>query len=197
MREAGYPFRVVVPHAHAECGVCSRESPGELVARLARQKAADVIDQLSSEPAVAAIIVACDTICECQGQVLGKPTNREHAREMLRSLSGREHHVYSGLCLWPIPEGHRDVQVARSTLRMDQLGDAEVEDYLESGLWEGKAGAFGYQDRAGWLHIVEGSETNVIGLPMELLGKMLGRIDFSGNGSAGAVSPSNRGFRTE
>jgi septum formation protein len=59
---------------------------------------------------------------------------------------------------------------------MDSLDETQIEDYLASGQWEGKAGAFGYQDRSGWLHIVEGSETNVIGLPMELLGEMLARI---------------------
>jgi septum formation protein len=59
---------------------------------------------------------------------------------------------------------------------MDPLVDEELDDYLASGLWEGKAGAFGYQDRTGWVHVVEGSETNVVGLPMELLAEMLGEI---------------------
>ena len=54
-----------------------------------------------------------------------------------------------------------------------RLTDAQIDEYLASGLWEGKAGAFGYQDRVGWLHIVEGSESNVIGLPLELLAEML------------------------
>ena len=53
----------------------------------------------------------------------------------------------------------------------------QIEEYLSSGLWEGKSGAFGYQDRPGWLHIVEGSESNVIGLPLELLGAMLADLD--------------------
>ncbi len=179
LREAGYHFRVVVPHPRAECGVCSRESPGELTARLAYQKAADVIEQVRNEPPgreAGDAIVACDTICECLGQVLGKPINQDDARAMLRSLSGREHHVYSGLCVWPLPAGEPCVQVARTTLRMDSLDEAQIEEYLAHGQWEGKAGGFGYQDRIGWLRIVEGSATNVIGLPMELLGEMLAKI---------------------
>ena len=56
---------------------------------------------------------------------------------------------------------------------MDRLSTVEIDDYLASGLWEGKAGAFGYQDRLGWVHVVEGSPTNVVGLPMELLEEML------------------------
>ncbi len=179
LEEAGYRFRVLVPDPGAECGVCSRESPGEMVARLARQKAADVLSRLQTEPngpPGGEILVACDTVCECQGQVLGKPSNREHARQMLRSLSGQEHRVYSGLCVWPLSAGERQVRVARTTLRMDPLDAAQIEDYLDSDLWEAKAGAFGYQDRAGWLHIVEGSESNVVGLPLELLAEMLAAV---------------------
>ena len=59
---------------------------------------------------------------------------------------------------------------------MDRLSAEEIDDYLASGLWEGKAGAFGYQDRLGWVHVVEGSETNVVGLPMELLAEMLAEM---------------------
>ena len=60
--------------------------------------------------------------------------------------------------------------------RMDTLSDDQIDDYLASGLWEGKAGAFGYQDRLGWLHVVAGSKSNVVGLPMELLAEMLGKF---------------------
>jgi len=93
----------------------------------------------------------------------------------LQMLSGREHRVLSGLCLWNVPGGRPLVRVAVTRLRMDDLSVGEIDDYLASGLWEGKAGAFGYQDRLGWVHVVEGSETNVVGLPMELLAEMLKR----------------------
>ena len=75
------------------------------------------------------------------------------------------------------PRRQSPVRVAVTRLRMDRLSAAEIDDYLASGLWEGKAGAFGYQDRLGWVHVVEGSETNVVGLPMELLAEMLGRTN--------------------
>ena len=176
LEHAGYRFQVVVPSVRAECGVCSKETPGELVARLAYQKAADVAEQLRHQPTPGDPIVACDTVAECLGQILGKPSDREHARKMLQRLSGREHRVYSGLCLWPRAAGHAAVQVARTTLRMDPLDEHQIEEYLASELWEGKVGAFGYQDRAGWLHIVSGSESNVVGLPLELLQEMLDKM---------------------
>jgi septum formation protein len=68
------------------------------------------------------------------------------------------------------------VRVAATTLRMDPLSNAQLDEYLASGQWEGKAGAFGYQDRLGWVHIVEGSESNVVGLPMEMLAEMLDQL---------------------
>ena len=176
---AGYTFDVVPPGASAECGVCSKETPPEMVARLAHQKAADVARRVTmSEDGSPAIVIGCDTVAECAGLILGKPVDIDHARTMLQLLRGREHHVYSGLCLWTLPTGEVHVNVERTTLRMDALADALLEDYLASGLWEGKAGAFGYQDRVGWLQIVEGSETNVVGLPMERLETMLDKLRF-------------------
>lgn len=168
LAEAGYRFHVVLPHPEAECGVCSGETPPELVARLAYQKAADVRQHVDS-----GLIVACDTVAECAGQILGKPMNERHAREMLELLRGREHRVYSGLCLWQVPDGGPLVEVDRTVLRMRSLSNEQIDEYLASGLWEGKAGAFGYQDRLGWLEIIDGSESNVVGLPLELLRKML------------------------
>jgi septum formation protein len=125
-------------------------------------------------------VLAADTVAECDGLILGKPRDDDEARRMLRHLSGREHSVFTGVCLWPVggrlgTETHATplVQIAITRLKMDRLSDSELDEYLDSGQWEGKAGAFGYQDRLGWVHIVEGSESNVVGLPMELLARML------------------------
>jgi septum formation protein len=169
---AGYRIRIVPPATEAECGVCSGESPPEFVARIAYQKAADVAARIES-----GLIVACDTVAECAGQILGKPRDEHDARRMLELLNGREHRVYSGLCLWSVPSGQKLVEVDRTTLVMRRLSTSEIDDYLTSGLWEGKAGSFGYQDRLGWLKIVEGSESNVVGLPLERLAKMLGEME--------------------
>lgn len=168
LQQAGYDFEVVPPDAWAECGICSRETPPEMVARLAAQKAENVVAKVAG-----GLVIACDTVAEVVGQVLGKPASREHADQMLRTLSGREHRVYSGLVLWDADTGHRSVDVEVSELRMDHLTDSQLREYLDSGQWEGKAGAFGYQDRLGWVRLVRGSESNVVGLPMELLRRRL------------------------
>ena len=172
LEEAGYDFSVVAPSDSAECGMCSGENPAQLVARLAYQKAADVARRLTEGR-----ILGCDTVAECDGQILGKPEDAPHARQMLQALSGRQHRVFSGVCLWSLPDGEPLVRVDTTTLRMDALSQAQLDEYIESGGWEGKAGAFGYQDRLGWVHIVEGSESNVVGLPMELLAQMIADLD--------------------
>lgn len=169
MEEASYEFTVIAPSESAECGACSGESPAEMVARLAEQKARDVAVRVEE-----GVVIGCDTVAECQGQILGKPANEDHARSMLHLLRGRRHRVLSGLCLIRRPEDDVRVRVELTTLEMLPLSDDEIEDYLAGGAWEGKAGAFGLQDRLGWIRVIGGSESNVVGLPMELLAEMLG-----------------------
>ena len=168
LAQHGYSFEVIPPSDGAECGKCSSESPVELVARLAKQKAEDVAKRYDQ-----GVFLGSDTIVECMGSILGKPANVDHARETLMLLRNRPHTVYTSICLWQRPIDKLLIDVDRTTLTMDDVSDKDLEDYLETDLWEGKAGAFGYQDGLDWVHIVEGSESNVVGLPMELLERML------------------------
>lgn len=174
LAQAGYAFDVIPADSTAECGVCSREQPPDLVARLAYQKAKNVQQRIAS-----GIVIGCDTVAECRGHILGKPRDRPHARKMLELLQGNPHRVYSGLCLWRRPEDDTLVKVAVTQLQMDALADNQISQYLDSGAWQGKAGAFGYQDRPGWLRITEGSESNVVGLPLELFQEMLAELSAS------------------
>ena len=180
LQQAGYHFRVVPPRDEVERGLCSQCGPAELVIELAAAKAVDVATLLASEPATdlsETTIITCDTVAECGGQILGKPVDEEHARSMLLRLRGMRHRVYSGLCVWSPGQSERPTEqhlrLAVSHLRMDKMSEAGLEQYLDSGGWRGKAGAFGYQDGPDWLHLLEGSESNVIGLPMELLAEMI------------------------
>jgi septum formation protein len=183
LAEAGFHFEVIAPFDGVECGICSESGPAELVSELALRKAAAVLRQVAAgRRHDGAIVVAADTVVECDGLILGKPRDKADARAMLRRLSGREHRVYSGVCVWQIGRPAPLVRVAETRLRMDPLSETQLAEYLGSGQWEGKAGAFGYQDRLGWVHIVEGSESNVVGLPMELLVQMLEETQITANG---------------
>jgi len=206
LTEHGYNFVVVPPAEDVECGVCSGSGPAAFVAELAYRKAYAVRQQLLTAPQPLAsgarsptCILAADTVAECDGFILGKPRDESHARAMLTQLSNREHRVLTGVCVWnltlplqgisgkdastsaPSPaQSEPNVRVAVTTLRMDQLSEDQLDEYLASGQWQGKAGSFGYQDRLGWVHIVEGSASNVVGLPMELLAQMLADIHSGG-----------------
>jgi len=175
LSEAGYEFTVLTPSEVAEGSLSEMVTglpPQPVVARMALQKAQDVAARVER-----GIVIACDTVAECQGQILGKPADREDARQMLTLMRDQEHRVYSGLCVWRRPDDERRLQIEVTKLVMDPISDADLEQYLVSGQWEGKAGAFGYQDGLDWVHVVEGSESNVVGLPMELLAKMLAGLE--------------------
>jgi septum formation protein len=198
LAEAGYEFEVIPPAEGVECGVCSESGPAGLVAEFAYRKAAAVVHQLEQSqhidpqspapsPQPPLIVLAADTVAECDGFILGKPRDEAGARQMLRQLSGREHRVLTGVCLWPLGQEKPAIRVAVSKLRMDSLTDKQLDEYLSSGAWEGKAGAFGYQDRLGWVHITDGSESNVVGLPMELLAEMMEEVRRGAGGAGQAV----------
>ncbi|HLA85839.1 MAG TPA: Maf family protein [Thermoguttaceae bacterium] len=182
LAEAGYRFEVVPPDETAETGVEGDRRPEEMVRELAWRKAADVAARLranAKESVGAAVVLGCDTVVECEGHILGKPIDRADARRMLETLRGQRHRVLSGLCLWPIGAKNSKplVEIAISILQTDLLSDEQLDEYLSGNDWQGKAGAFGYQDRTGWVHVVEGSESNVVGLPLELLAAMLKQFD--------------------
>lgn len=172
MDQVGYQYEIIVPSESAECGMCSGESTPEMVARFAYQKAVDILPRIDGT----AIVIACDTVADIQGQMLGKPSDRAHAEQMLRLLSGRMHRVFSGLCVWRVPDGEPDVRVSKSELIMDQLSETQIQTYLDSDDWIGKSGAFGYQDGHPWLKLVSGTASNVVGLPLDLLREMLGCV---------------------
>ena len=164
LTDAGYDCEIVPPDESVEQGLCSKCSPAELVAKHAFHKAQAIASQVDS-----GYVLAADTVGECDGQALGKPVDVEHARQMLEMMSGKKHRVLTGICLWHRPTNQRILHVESTSLSMAPLSEDWLQNYLASDGWIGKAGAFGYQDGLDWIRINEGSESNVVGLPMEAL----------------------------
>ena len=162
----GVPFRVV-PARGAETAP-EGLTPGELVECLARHKAAEVA--AGEDPD--SVVIAADTVVEIDGEILGKPGTPERAAEMLRRLSGRTHRVWTGVC---VRQGERVLSAAEETaVRFHPLTEEEIAAYVATGEPLDKAGAYGYQDRAClFVERIEGDYFNVVGLPMERLGRML------------------------
>src|SRR6186713_2951955 len=105
LRDAGYNFTVVPPAEDVECGVCSEFGPAGLVADLAYRKAAAVRTTWDGD--TVGVVLGADTVAECDGFVLGKPRDELDARAMLTQLSGREHRVLTGVCLFPFVAAQR------------------------------------------------------------------------------------------
>ena len=164
LTEAGFDFTVQAPSDAVEQGICSSCSPEDTVLEGAFLKARAIAKGID-----VGLILAADTVAECRGEVLGKPTDRDHAERMLRLMSGKTHRVLTGVCLWDRPSNRRVCFLEQTVLQMDELSTEQLNDILDSDSWVGKAGGFGFQDGLDWLHVQSGLESNVVGLPVERL----------------------------
>lgn len=174
LNEAGYQFTVCAPDDSVEKGVCSKCSPEQLVVDSAVAKAAAIAQQsIAAGQQAPAIVLAADTVGVCKAEVLGKPVDADHARRMLQLMSGTVHSVLTGVCLWHLPSNQFITFLEKTTVSMDVLSEQMIEEYLDTDLWIGKAGAFGFQDGLDWVRIVEGLGSNVVGLPIERLPKWI------------------------
>ena len=172
MTTAGYEFRVIIPESSIEQGISQSLPPLEYVAEAAMQKARAVATSVPDE----AIVIAADTVAECDNEILGKPIDRNDARRMLMLMSGQQHFVHTGITIWHRPSDRNVCHVETTVLTMQVLDETTLEHHLESGDWIGKAGAFGFQDGLDWVRIEKGLESNVVGLPVEILPDLIGQV---------------------
>ena len=141
------------------------EPPTEYVRRLAASKAGSVASRCRARGDRRAVLGA-DTVVVLGDEVIGKPASRAEARHMLGRLSGRTHRVITGFCVL-LPDGAERHQQVETKVTFKRLAPAELEHYLDSGEWEDKAGAYAIQGGAAYMvSRIEGSYTNVVGLPL-------------------------------
>jgi septum formation protein len=158
-------FEIVVRAADIDETQHDRETPTEMVLRLALAKASAVDGD-------GAVVVAADTTVALECVVFGKPSSDDDARRMLGALSGRTHDVVTGICVSIVVNGKRQNTAVSETTRVAfrTLGGADIESYLRTREHVDKAGAYGVQGSASVLiERVDGCITNVVGLPMPLL----------------------------
>lgn len=186
LTRAGYRFEVVA--ADIDERRRAGEAPAKLVRRLAWEKAAVVA---ARHPG--AVVLGADTVVVVDDDfVLGKPRGDADAARMLRCLSGRAHDVLTGVAL-RAPHGRRaGVQSTRVFFRT--LSPDEVAWYVATGEPADKAGGYAIQGRASrFVSRIEGSYANVVGLPVELVDRLLGDLGVGGGGTARAAAPSEPG----
>ena len=150
----------IIP-AHINEDPIAGELPRVHALRLACEKAQKVA---SDNPGH--IILASDTVVGLGRRILPKTEDRQSAEDCLRLLSGRSHRVFTGVAVIDV-DGHLRSRISETRLKMKSLSEAEIIDYLESDEWNGKAGGYGIQGRAGaFIHHISGSYTGVVGLPV-------------------------------
>lgn len=166
--QLGGPFRIVIPDVEER--PWPRESPASYALRNASDKARAVQAKL---PAAAdATIIAADTIVVADGRILEKPADAADAARMLRELSGRTHQVITGLIV--LARGEERGRAVRTEVVFRPLQEAEIAAYVASGEPMDKAGAYAIQGGAGaFVQAVNGSYTNVVGLPVDELRALL------------------------
>lgn len=161
----GIPFEVI-PSRAEENDVTG--SGKERVRVLARRKGEEVAARLPGRT-----VLAADTLVCVENEVLGKPVDEADAARMIRLLSGRSHWVYTGVCLL-LPDGTVREEVCGTKVCFAELDEDEILRYAASGEPMDKAGAYAVQGRAGaFVRSIHGSPTNVIGLPLETVARML------------------------
>ncbi len=135
------------------------EDPRAYVARMAREKA------MALDLGAGEVILAADTTVTCGRRILGKPADEKEAAEFLWLLSGRRHHVLTAVAVRDA--GGLRARLVDTVVRFRPLSNADVNGYLASGEWRGKAGGYAIQGRAGaFIPWIQGSFTGVVGLPL-------------------------------
>ena len=166
----GLDFRVVVP----EVDEVPRpgESPYDFAVRAARDKAVWVHATLVKEE-TCGVVIGADTVVTLEGRIFGKPSGEADARAMLSLLSGKTHEVVTGLCVIS-SEGKTHALYVATQVTMNRLSVAEVAAYVATGEPMDKAGAYAIQGGAAYMvSRIEGSYTNVVGLPLAELHRLL------------------------
>jgi septum formation protein len=143
------------------------EVPRHLVQRLARDKADAAKALVRAEPDYGkSFILAADTVVAVGRRILGKPEEADRAIDTLERLRGRNHRVHTAICLIT-PDDRKRERVVETRVRFRNLSDAEIRDYIASGEWKGKAGAYAIQGIAGGFVVkLVGSYSSVVGLPL-------------------------------
>lgn len=170
LAQVGYSF--TVHPAHIAENPLPGEAPIAYVTRLAREKAEAVFAELSAKSSAALQVLGADTTVTLDDQILAKPEDPADAARMLRQLSGRSHHVITGVAV--VTGQSTQVAAEVTGVRFLSLSDADIESYVATGEPMDKAGAYAIQGRAArWIPRIEGCYFNVVGLPLALVSSLL------------------------
>ena len=156
-------------------GVLSGEKPRTYAQRLAREKA-----RAAAAVADGGLVLAADTVVACGRRILAKANSEAEARSHLALLSGRQHQVITAVALVDAG-GVLRTKTSLSRVRFKRLSSSEIDRYIESGEWRGKAGGYAIQGLAGaFVQQLSGSYSGIVGLPLHETASLLGAAGYGG-----------------
>lgn len=171
LRQAGIPFRVVPPTVTEPQPTPDQIPPRGQAEAMAYFKASDVRRRVRD-----AYVLGADTLVAVGRAVLGKPSGQAEARRMLQLLSRSRHEVITGVALLGT-RGRRWIASEVTYVTMRPISDEDIDNYIASDEWIGKAGAYAIQETADrFVELVEGSFSNVVGLPLERVKEMIRHV---------------------
>lgn len=166
-------FDIVV--SNIEEKIDKQLSVEENVERIALEKALDVAEKINYTPG---IIIAADTMIVADGILIGKPTDDQEAFCILKSLSGKQHEVITGVCVFNTEKNKKRINHRNTKIKFATLSDEAIWKYIETGEGRDKAGAYAIQGLGSlFIDTIKGCYTNVVGLPTTLLCEMLAEFD--------------------
>jgi septum formation protein len=172
LAEWGYEFRVCHSEVDESEYDAGKYSPVEYAKALAVAKARDVADKFSDF-----VVIGADTVVDLDGRIIGKPADAVEAEQMVRELFSRSHKVITGVAVVRSCDGLEIIDSDTTVIYPKAMSEGQIASHIESGTWRGKSGAYAIKEGADeFVERIEGSLTNVMGLPMELLGRLLGGI---------------------
>jgi septum formation protein len=172
LAQAGYTFEVVLSDIDESTFEVSTSSPRKYAEALALAKARSVALRHPD-----ALVVGADTIVDCDGRIIGKPADAQEAEAITRKLFSKPHKVITGLALVRLCDNTEIVRSDVTIVHPRKMTEEQIANHIAGGSWQGKAGAYAIQETGDELvdHL-EGSLTNVVGLPMEILKRLLNDI---------------------
>lgn len=169
LTEAGYVFRAVAPRLDESTFPRTAATTQGYAEELARAKARSVAPDFPD-----ALVIGADTLCDLNGEVVGKAADAREAERITRKLFSKPHLVITGLTLIRLRDGIEIVRSEVTTVYPRRLTESQIAEHAAGGAWEGKAGAYAIQEVGdAFVERIEGSFTNVVGMPMELLQRLL------------------------
>jgi septum formation protein len=170
--EAGYEFEVCSPEVDESAFDAEGVGPREYAEQLALAKAKNVAGKFPER-----FVIGADTVVDFDGEIIGKPSDAKEAERITRKLFSRPHKVITAVAVVRVSDGTELVESDSTTVYPKRMSDEQIAEHIQGGSWQDKAGAYAIRENGDrFVEGIEGSLTNVMGLPMELLERLLRKI---------------------